>query len=683
MAKAILVVPTAVGCGLTSSVMGLYHAFDREGLRVQFFKPVLQGNDDFTLQLLQGDKKLSISLNQLQNALNQRKTDTLMETILQQYELVKENADVVLMEGLLETAKTPYATEINQKIARALGADVIIVASAKGIELAQLEQSLDYSAQRFMRSENDRLLGVIVNWCDDNGISSQMVRSIKSFAKGLQLLAIVPVNQPLTAPRVLDLQRHLNANVLLAGEINTRRINEFVLFARSVPNATSFLVANNAIFCAGDRDDAMMAVSLAVASGTKLACLVLTGPTVTSDSVMALCRPLLEQSGLPVLHVDTSSWELVKRMNGFNSQIPLDDEARANNVKEYFAEYLRGDWLKSYVQNIGNNNQRLSPAFFRYQIVKRAQDAKKTIVLPEGDEPRTVVAASICADRFIAKCVLLAKPDKVQQVAKQQGVVLNDWITVIDPETVASKYVDRLVDLRKHKGMNEAMAIEQLKDNVMLGTMMLEAGEVDGLVSGAVHTTANTMRPPLQIIKTAPGATMVSSVFFMCLPEQVLVYGDCAIVPQPTADELAQIAIQSHDSAKAFGIDPKVAMISYSTGTSGFGAEVEKVKLATEKVKQLRPDIVVDGPLQYDAAAVKTVAQEKAPNSPVAGNANVFIFPDLNTGNTTYKAVQRSANAISMGPVLQGMRKPVNDLSRGALVEDIVYTIAITAVQAV
>jgi len=282
----------------------------------------------------------------------------------------------------------------------------------------------------------------------------------------------------------------------------------------------------------------------------------------------------------------------------------------------------------------------------------------------------------------MARCVLIAKPESVQAVAAQQGVTLGDNITIIDPAAVREKYVARLVELRKAKGMTEDQAREALEDGVMLGTMMLEAGEVDGLVSGAVHTTANTIRPPLQIIKTAPGASMVSSVFFMCLPDQVLVYGDCAIVPNPTADELAQIAIQSNDSAKAFGIEPRVAMISYSTGSSGSGADVEKVKEATAKVRELRPDILVDGPLQYDAAAVESVGKQKAPNSPVAGQASVFIFPDLNTGNTTYKAVQRSANAISMGPVLQGMRKPVNDLSRGALVDDIVYTIAITAVQA-
>ena len=268
--------------------------------------------------------------------------------------------------------------------------------------------------------------------------------------------------------------------------------------------------------------------------------------------------------------------------------------------------------------------------------------------------------------------MLLAKPEDVQRVAESQGVKLVKGITVIDPASVRENYVARLVELRKAKGMTETMAREQLEDNVVLGTMMLEANEVDGWVSGAVHTTANTIRPPMQIIKTAPGSSIISSIFFMLLPDQVLVYGDCAVNPDPTAEQLAEIAIQSAESAKSFGIDPKVAMISYSTGTSGSGADVEKVKEATRIAKDKRPDLLIDGPLQYDAAVMEDVA----------GQATVFIFPDLNTGNTTYKAVQRSADLVSIGPMLQGMRKPVNDLSRGALVDDIVYTIALTAIQA-
>ncbi|NRA62740.1 MAG: phosphate acetyltransferase, partial [Psychrobium sp.] len=323
----------------------------------------------------------------------------------------------------------------------------------------------------------------------------------------------------------------------------------------------------------------------------------------------------------------------------------------------------------------------LSPAAFRYQLTEMARSAGKTVVLPEGEEPRTIKAAAICSQRNIANCILLGNPETIALVAEQQGVELGKHVKIIDPELVREQYIAPMVELRKHKGLTEIVAAEQLLDNVVLGSMMLAQNEVDGLVSGAIHTTANTIRPPLQLIKTAPGANIVSSIFFMLLPDQVLVYGDCAINPDPTAEQLAEIAIQSADSAIAFGISPKVAMISYSTGTSGTGSDVDKVREATRIAKERRPDLIIDGPLQYDAAVMKNVAASKAPNSPVAGQANVFIFPDLNTGNTTYKAVQRSADLISIGPMLQGMKKPVNDLSRGALVDDIVYTIALTAIQ--
>jgi phosphate acetyltransferase len=325
---------------------------------------------------------------------------------------------------------------------------------------------------------------------------------------------------------------------------------------------------------------------------------------------------------------------------------------------------------------------RLSPPAFRFKLTQLAKAANKTIVLPEGDEPRTIKAAAICADRGIANCILLGDRAEILRVAEQQGVVLPDSVRIQQPEDIRQQYIGPLVELRKHKGLTPVVAEEQLLDNVVLGTMMLQQGDVDGLVSGAVHTTANTIRPALQLIKTAPGASLVSSIFFMLLPEQVLVYGDCAINPDPTAEQLADIAIQSADSAAAFGIEPKVAMISYSTGDSGTGIDVDKVKKATQLAQQKRPDLLIDGPLQYDAAIMENVASKKAPNSKVAGQATVFVFPDLNTGNTTYKAVQRSANLVSIGPMLQGMGKPVNDLSRGALVDDIVFTIALTAIQA-
>jgi phosphate acetyltransferase len=303
-------------------------------------------------------------------------------------------------------------------------------------------------------------------------------------------------------------------------------------------------------------------------------------------------------------------------------------------------------------------------------------------VLPEGDEPRTIKAAVICHQKGIARCVLLGNRNAIEEVAEAQGVELPADIEIMNPDENRHRYVLPMVELRKSKGLTAPQAEQQLEDNVVMGTMMIMMNEVDGLVSGAVHTTANTIRPALQLIKTAPGAAIVSSVFFMLMPDQVYVYGDCAVNPDPTAEELADIAIQSADSAIAFGISPRVAMISYSTGVSGAGADVEKVAEATRIAKEKRPELLIDGPLQYDAASVESVGRQKSPGSPVAGRANVFVFPDLNTGNTTYKAVQRSANVVSVGPMLQGLRRPVNDLSRGALVDDIVYTIALTAIQA-
>ncbi|MGL4504435.1 MAG: phosphate acetyltransferase, partial [Aeromonas sobria] len=368
-------------------------------------------------------------------------------------------------------------------------------------------------------------------------------------------------------------------------------------------------------------------------------------------------------------------------LQNFNVDIPEDDRERIELVQDYVAGHIDKHWIESLTVS-STRSRRLSPPAFRYQLTELARQANKRVVLPEGEEPRTIKAAAICAERGIARPVLLGNPEEIRRVAEQQGVVLSSSVEIIDPAMVRERYVPRLVELRKSKGMTEVVAREQLEDNVVLGTMMLERNEVDGLVSGAVHTTANTIRPPMQIIKTAPGASLISSIFFMLLPDQVLVYGDCAINPDPTAEQLAEIAIQSADSAAAFGIEPRVAMISYSTGTSGAGADVEKVRAATELAKAKRPDLIIDGPLQYDAAIMENVAKSKAPNSPVAGKATVFVFPDLNTGNTTYKAVQRSADLVSIGPMLQGMRKPVNDLSRGALVDDIVYTIALTGIQA-
>jgi phosphate acetyltransferase len=564
---------------------------------------------------------------------------------------------------------------------------------------AQLKERIELFSSSFGGSKNKNIIGVIVNKLnapvDEQGrtrpdlseifdeTSKATVANIDTkqlFENSpLPVLGCVPWSFDLIAVRAIDMAKHLGATIINEGDIQTRRVRSVTFCARSLPNMLEHFRPGSLLVTSADRPDVLVAACLAAMNGVEIGAILLTGGYQVDARIKSLCERAF-QSGLPMFTVDTNTWQTSLNLQSFSLEVPADDHSRVEKVQDYVAGHIDNNWIESLTATF-ERTRRLSPPAFRYQLTELARQAGKRIVMPEGDEPRTVKAASICAERGIAHCVLLGNPAEIHRVAEMQGVELGQGIEIIDPEKARERYVPRLVELRKSKGMTEVVAREQLEDNVVLGTLMLEQGEVDGLVSGAVHTTANTIRPPLQLIKTAPGSSLVSSVFFMLLPEQVLVYGDCAINPDPTAEQLAEIAIQSADSAAAFGIDPRVAMISYSTGTSGAGSDVEKVREATRLAKEKRPDLVIDGPLQYDAAIMADVALSKAPNSPVAGKATVFIFPDLNTGNTTYKAVQRSADLISIGPMLQGMRKPVNDLSRGALVDDIVYTVALTAIQ--
>jgi phosphate acetyltransferase len=471
----------------------------------------------------------------------------------------------------------------------------------------------------------------------------------------------------------------LSAKVLAQGEARTRRVRDVAVCAMTVSNVIRALKPGTLVITPGDRNDVLLAAAMTATSGTALAGVLLTGGLEPDPGILDLCKKAFD-GGLPLLQVKDGSYGAATRVSAVSTEIPLDDRERVERTMNFVADRIDSEWLRSFAKV--TRRPRLSPPAFRHRLIEAARADRKRIVLPEGAEPRTLAAAAQVEARGIARCVLLGDPDQIRDVASRQGVVLPASIEIIDAALAAGRYVAPLVERRKSKGMTPQMAAQELSDTIMVATMMMALNEADGLVSGAIHTTAHTIRPALQIIRTTPGCHLVSSVFFMCLPDQVLVFGDCAVNPNPKAEELADIAIQSAESAIAFGIPPRVAMLSYSTGTSGSGEEVEKVKAATAIAQRLRPDLPIDGPLQYDAAMMPDVARQKAPDSKVAGQATVLIFPDLNTGNVSYKAVQRSAGVVSMGPMLQGLAKPVNDLSRGCLVEDIVFTIALTAIQA-
>ncbi|HDR1287577.1 TPA: phosphate acetyltransferase [Pasteurella multocida] len=710
MSRTIILIRISAGVDLTSVSLGLTHALEQKGAKVGFMKPISQPNSgedmiDRTTSIIRTSTTIETSepfmLSVAESLIGQNQSDVVLEKIVENHQQLAKNNEIVVVEGLIPTRKHSYANSINYEIAQALDAEIILVAAPATETPAELKERIKAAASLFGSKNNPNLLGVVINKfnapIDESGrtrpdlaeifdsfqhTQNQVSEIYHLFEKSpIKILACIPWSAELIATRAIDLAKHLGAAIIHEGAINERRIRGITFCARNLTNMVEHFRVGSLLVTSADRPDVIVAAALSAMNGVEIAGVLLTGGYKIDAQIKKLCQHAIESTGLPVFRVEGNTWQTALALQSFNLEVPVDDKERIEKIKHYISDLLDSNFIDSLAA-ASSRLRRLSPPAFRFQLTELARQAQKRIVLPEGDEPRTVKAAALCAERGIAECVLLATPESVMRVAEAQGIQLGKGITIIDPATVRENYVARLVELRKNKGMTEDSAREQLEDNVVLGTMMLEANEVDGLVSGAVHTTANTIRPPMQIIKTAPGNSIVSSIFFMLLPDQVLVYGDCAVNPDPTAEQLAEIAIQSADSAKAFGIDPKVAMISYSTGTSGSGADVEKVKEATRLAQEKRPDLIIDGPLQYDAAVMEDVARSKAPNSPVAGKATVFIFPDLNTGNTTYKAVQRSADLVSIGPMLQGMRKPVNDLSRGALVDDIVYTIALTAIQA-
>ena len=649
----VMLVPVGKTSGIFTASLGLVEALNKSGVKAALFTPL--ANCSLAKCCANTVSKCCAA-----KAIAQGNKSEVLEKIVGNYNALKAsgNFDVIVIEGVTDT---PFdKDEINADICHAFDASIVtLVQGACGCAKSAIAATLNY----FGNAGKNKVLGtILINDKapkDANGDKKLVLSgcgkcscsedSCSIEEKAItDFIATVNFDKEYYAPRAKDIAEIIDGKV--SGDENVR----------------SFKV----VLSNKDTKEPMLLVTNEVPASTNCKTVVLT------DGVEGTVE------GATVITTAKSQWAVAQALADIKPQLFAGCDEQVNYIKENASKDFSADALKIISSFDNSATPLMSPAAFRYKLTELARAAHKKIALPEGDEPRTVCAAAKVAEQNIAVPVLFGNKDKILAVAKEQGVTLGEGVEFVDPEAVRANYVDRLVELRKAKGMTPEQALTMLQDNVALATMMIERGELDGLVSGAVHTTANTIRPPLQIIKTAPGAKLVSAIFFMLMPEQVYIYGDCALNIDPDAEQLSEIAIQSADTAKAFGIDPRVAMVTYSTMNSGKGADVDLMRAATELVRQKRPDIAVDGPLQYDAAVMPNVAVQKAPGSPVAGKATVFIFPSLSTGNTVYKAVQRSAGLVSIGPMLQGMKKPVNDLSRGALVDDIIYTIAVTAIQA-
>lgn len=693
----ILVAPAGRSVGLTSVCLGLVHAFERRGVRVAFAKPIAQpadGTPDRSRGLVAAGTSLRppepISRVEADELLGDNRDQDLMEQVVALCQRAAHDADVLVVEGMVPAAGMIHATRVNSLMAKALDAELVLVGTPSGLAPATVVEGVHIAANGFAL---DRPAAVVINKAGDSGrglhephreaeeadLAPVQERYRQLCAdEGLRLVGFVPADEECALPRVADIADALGASFLAVGDAG-RRVRHIALCGMTVPYALDLLRPETLVIVPAGRDDILMAASLAAVDGTKLSGLLLAGSHEPESRILKLCRPALATE-LPVLTSAAGAFDTAAAISRLALEIPLDDRERLQATMATVANGLDQAWLDQLAG--AKRERRLSPPAFRYALIERARAARKRIVLPEGTEPRTLKAAAICHEKGIAQCVLLGVPDEVRGAADKAGVKLPASVEIVDHRSLLDEYIPILCELRKKKGLTPEQAREALLDTVMPGTLMVKLGRVDGLVSGAVHTTAHTISPALQIIKCAPGMSLASSCFFMCLPDQVVVFADCAVNPDPSAEQLADIAIQSADSALAFGIPARVAMLSYSTGSSGSGADVEKVVAATRLAQERRPDLLIDGPLQYDAAVMADVARSKAPKSKVAGQATVFIFPDLNTGNVSYKAVQRSANAVAIGPMMQGLDMPVNDLSRGCLVDDIVYTVALTAIQA-
>ena len=605
--------------------------------------------------------------------------DAALHTLVEKHAQLRERFGAVVIVGSDYTdVKTPTELTFNARVAANLNAPVIAVVSGRERTPEQI-RSVAEGALTELRAHHAKVIGVIANRVKPDDLEAVRTDLATTFP-GVTVGSL-PAYKLLAAPTVQDQFDATEAHLILGNpDLLAREALDVVVAGMTLPNVLPRLLQEATVTLASDRADMLPGLLLAHSSGLfpPLAAIILVGGYPIPDSILDLIGSI--RADIPIGMTNLGSYTTADRL--FRLEGAMTNSPRKVEVaRRLFAENIDSAALLAALE-VGQP-EAVTPLMFEHQLQELARSDRRIIVMPEASDDRILTSADILLRRGVADIILLGDSMSIRTRANALGLSLRaaKVIDPSDPELV-ERFASEYARLRAHKGVTIEQAKAKLTDLSYFGTMMVHLGMADGMVSGAINTTANTIRPSLEFIKTKPGVDVVSSSFLMCLEDRVVVYADCAVNPDPTAEQLATIAISSAETAEAFGIEPRIAMLSYSTGTSGSGADVDKVRTATELVRQRRPDLPLEGPIQFDAAVDATVARTKLPDSPVAGRATVFIFPDLNTGNNTYKAVQRSAGAVAIGPVLQGLNKPVNDLSRGALVEDIVNTVAITAIQA-
>ncbi|WP_373693387.1 phosphate acetyltransferase [[Mycobacterium] burgundiense] len=669
--------------GKSTIALGILHRLAVTVPRVGVFRPIVREGEarDYILELLLARTTAGLSYEDCVGVTYRQvhdDPDAAIGVIVDRFHAVAQHCDAVVIIGSDYTdVATPSELEMNARIAANLGAPVVLAVRAKGRSPQEVAQAVNVCLAE-IAGQYAHTAAVVANRCDPD----QMAEVAAELADFEPKTFVLPEEPLLFAPSVAELRDAVGGTLIKGDEaLLGREVLDVMVAGMTADHVLERLRDDMAVITPGDRSDVVLALMSANAAEgfPSLSTMILNGGLELHPAIAALVDGL--GSRLPIIATGLGTFDTASAVAATRGRVTVTSQRKIDTAIELMARHVDvEDMLTHLALPIPDVT---TPQMFEYGLVERARADPKRIVLPEGDEDRILQAAGHLLRRGVADLTILGDDAQIRLRAAELGVDLTA-ATVLNPRSseLCDQFAEQYAELRKHKGVTVEQAREIIHDVSYFGTMLVHNNLVDGMVSGAAHTTAHTVRPALEIVRTAPGISTVSSIFLMCLSDRVLAYGDCAIVPDPTAEQLADIAISSARTAAQFDIEPRVAMLSYSTGSSGSGAEVEKVRAATELVRQRAPELLVEGPIQYDAAVEPSVAATKMPDSAVAGHATVLIFPDLNTGNNTYKAVQRSAGAIAIGPVLQGLNKPVNDLSRGALVEDIVNTVAITAIQA-